>query len=209
MMATQLRSASNAPYLLAIVVYGLLELGLEDEAAEAMRVHQHKLSGKGRRDFKRLVKGKEGFVPRLISEGIDERDLDEVVKDLALMDELDDDDEHEDADEAEMESDQPPVIDEDFSALINALMEASHQWRSRDQLAEAFSLFFSAKESTHVQESKMEYFAEWYVYDYHPSSKKNHHRRIPEAARQPQPAPAGPAGSPVRRKVRPARSRAD
>src|SRR5262249_21678761 len=38
----------DAPFLLAIVVYALAELGLEDEAAEAVRVRQYKLSAKGR-----------------------------------------------------------------------------------------------------------------------------------------------------------------
>ena len=169
----QFADNDDAPYLLAIVVSALSELGFEDEAAEAMNVHQYKLSGKGRKHFKRLIKDQDTFVPRLAVEGIDELDLEEVCSELMLMDELDEEEEEEETaeDEAPARS-QGLSIDEDFGELVRALLNASHQWRSAEEITEGFRLFFGLEENTRKENPNMETFAEWCIYDYRPRGKK-------------------------------------
>jgi hypothetical protein len=162
----------DAPYLLAIVSYALADLGLDEEAAEAMRVRQHQLSGRVRKDFKRLIKDRDGFAPRLMSLGIDELDLEQVCCERGLMEDLAvEDGDEEDADE-EPAPEKARAADQDFSELIRALMDASHEWRSADELSEAFHLFFGPQAGNKEGQVNMEGFAEWYIYDYRPQGKR-------------------------------------
>jgi len=154
----------DAPHLLAIVAYALLELGLDDDAGEVMRIYQHKLSGKGRKEFKRLIKDKDGYVPRLQLERIDEFDIEQVCCEYALMTEEEDDEDEEEQEPAANQASQPP---NDFAVVIRALMDFSHESRSTEQLQEAMRLFFGTESPT-ADEDRMSGFVEWYLYDFRP-----------------------------------------
>lgn len=91
----------DAAYLLVTVAHGLGESGQDEQARELLAANRRALPKSGLKALHQFIQTKDGFVPALISMGIDEMDIEDVCLDRALLadeeDDLEDEEEKEEA----------------------------------------------------------------------------------------------------------------
>jgi hypothetical protein len=85
----------DAPYLLIVVADALSGIGLGEEAERAMSACQRMLPEKGKKALRDLSDGDGEFIPRLVEEEIDERNIEDVCLGRSFMVDEDDEDDEE------------------------------------------------------------------------------------------------------------------